>query len=1591
VSWLRDRFAPERKVIVVQGPDGAGKTTLLAQFVKAHSRQSFSFFVGADLWTSSSRQFLLEMCAQMSGVVGSKEKGVDDELSDNQLKQLFVTFYRRAAKGACRTKRPFYFVVDGLDWVTEGAGQESISDLLPTYPPDGIYLLTSSAVGQGFRFAHDPWRIQFFSPTETEVYLKDIGLGREEARRVYDACMGMPGYLAQIRREIQSGISIDEVLADLPKGFRELLEREWKRARIEEDRALDALAILAYSEMPLNVITLAQTMDDEEAVVRSCLTSAPMVQLESNGHAIRFVTDAHRQFVADKLRDRRGQAEATLIKYYERDPFNSLALVQLPILYKKTERYEALRHLVNAEYLTRTLRQERDLSLLRRNARLVADEAYKAEDWQTLSQYALISSILRTLSTRSVMETEIEALLALGDYPQSLEIAYKTVLPEDRLRLLAKVGSYLKQQGLPVPDEVLSDLEHMVAEIEPTGALREQVIEIAADLFYVHHQAAMELIEKVAGTDAEGKLLDVILAVLSVRMKGEADSTEVLRSRISDQSLRDFARASSPAVGELTPGQVLVEAGEISDTSGKLFLLRSWCNANRDNPASIKVIDRALEIITSSTDYSPSTRHLRQFAEPLIACKGDEVYRLVERLDLLKSTAIKRPAEELVRLELLLASVEAQACLDKATTRLYQTYLDLDDIPELDVRCYCLARILLSLPEIDPEDYGLRDEVEQQLIDEYQALLDGSADHLALTRRLLGALTNYKPEMAIGFANKLNTRERRDTAYREILRVYTDREPETINLSLIEEVLDRISESERRDWTLVRVLERFAKKDMFKRVPQARRFQDKISHISDPRNRSYAYARCLQMMASAGEAKAAEALFDKMVEAWSTIDQKWQQVHIGFDLVTIIAQSAPEFAEKLLESTRAERAITPLAEEVVAELYINTIKLAIRVFSDILKDQDYATDRDKLIEAIRHIPSCAVQSQLLADLALRHYLSGHQQDFEKLVKEGVLKTLEGCEDSESRAQTVVEIAPCLFQYERNLMKDEVSQLSPSRRDQALGQAVAYLLSGRPAADPIDLDSLNVQIEYPEARRACEVLEQMNGDSTTYYYLSCLVDTLVQQDPRSPEREKCILVEKNTLSIAKELKKIAEGRFPDPDNIRHKGYQIAAQASIARLRAAAAQRLPFRASEQWEKMAPSWPDIAQAAREIPNTADRALVMAWAGAEMYVSESNLACQLLEEAKECISKIPNIVDRADRLYHLAKAWNRADDRESAKVFLDEAMSILQAWNWDQTRDQVTGQILELAHSLDPEFAASLTSSVDNPTIEYGLRQDLATRDLQHQPDKIADREQDVEELQYILGQAAWRLLKSFCSGKGYAQQEKLIGKWAHLSVGADFDDTYRVMAWSIENSLARTERRQDPCLSDTYRGLLDSLQMIRLIGEALLSAEQRAKDMQRKNPALPTSLQIFPEGSHAEAVAFIREWLAENGGSYVKIYDPYFTAAELDILKFISPAIRVDILTSWKVQGMSAGDPAIEHRYRDAWNNISDQRPPETHIYISGIKSSGESPMHERYITTQGGGIQLGTSLSGLGRRDSYTRLLDADEVFCSTRSETKGGGN
>lgn len=1575
VKWLKDRLSVERKVIVIKGAEGSGKTTLIKEFIHSYPDQCFSFFMGADYWSASPNLFLHEMCDQMRTVLGEMPNS-DKSKSFTEINQDFMTLYREIGKQARRNNKSYYFVIDGLDLVKANNFEISIIQLLPYDPPNGVYLIASSKQDTIIPFKHEEFHIQNFSYPDTEHYLSDLNISQDQVKKIYDACDGMPGYLAELRSEVESGKCLDTLLQNLPIGFRNLLERKWdlfQRGSIE--KSIDLLAIIAFSNIKVDMSMVSQISGNSLNEVAEAIKENDFLIVDKTSQSIEFSSDAHKKFVSEKLINRRESIELRFIKYLETKPYDETSINYLPELYKKVNDYEALKNYITSEHIIRVLQTKHDLDVLYKNLKIVSDVAYHNHDWQNLSKYSILCSILKTLSTRRIGEGEIDALLSLGDVQNAINRADQAILPEDKLQLLAKICYGLKKKEIKPPDEITRKIEDLVLQVEPKLISQDRVIDIAADLFHVNPNAASELLRRV-GASVDGKMMDIVLAVLSIRLDDEPNSAVMLSSMISNNSIRDIAKVNSPIIGKLDPDEVIFEAKYTTDVSMKLYILRSWCNVNRKNPKALKVVEFALEIMTNSTEYSPSMRHLRQIAEPLLSCKTDEICSIIERIDILKNTAIVTPADEKVRLELLLASIETTNEIEGGITRIYQTYLDLDNIPDLDIRCYCRARFLISYPNIKPGDTVFIDEIRQAVENDFYTLTNNSAYQFDITKKIFRAITSVDPYLALAFAERLNTIGNRDKAYYEIMSVYLDYYYENINLTFLEEIINSLSEKEKRDWAIVILFRNLSEKNALNVFPENCRFIEDIKMFNDPCDQCYAYSYIATYYAATGQFEKLNISLDLLYKSWERIDKLWVKVEIGFNILSIIGERANNHSKDFYSQITKLKNETPLAEATIVEVYINTITLLIRTLPDILKSKDSFKYIKNLNDAISLIPSFSVQSFLFSKVSLYYFANEKKTEGESYVKEKVIKCLESISDIEEKNSTIVKIAPALYLYERTIFENEIMNLSLSKKELAIFRVIQYLLSKRSPDDPVDLENLSHEQDHSTIFQVLKLIKELHSDWVISRSIELVIDVICTRENSRDNHEIVIFIEKISLTIANQLKEMIDLQLPDKENISHNGYKLLCQGLLIRLRSAALRK-NARAKSDWYKIAPTAKELIQSVKGIDNLADKAFLMARIGAMVYFEDSNLGISSLELSKDYVLSINNQKDRTDRLTILAESWNKIHDSKSSLFFLKEAFNSAQLLNWDPSRDAVISKILEIAHSIDPEFASSLTSTIDNPISRDRYNKSLQIIELHNKPNELDVTGKTMEDVSELVGGGAYKLLESFCTGRGYAQSEKVVCDWLKNSKDSTYKDAFNVYSWAIENNLAMNKRVSLPQMESFFSYLLENLELIRQIGETLSSIKNSKFTYPLSMPYTKSDLEIFYMDKAMKDN--IERCLSEFDDVNVKIYDAYFSYQDLAILKYIKSSNSVYIFTLWKTQrGVKIGDREIEKLYKSKWSEISDQPPPTTNIYIVGIISNGDGPIHDRYILGGKKGISIGTSIGGTGNKDSGIHILKEDEI-------------
>lgn len=1569
---LTQRFSSETRIVLVKGVDGAGKTTLLFQFIEENPSDSFYFFVGKD-WTSNTTAFLRDICGQFQN-----ELGEDNNLDQSQYDELRDTFARLSsdiARLSRQRRRPYYLVVDGLENVKEEPGRESIIDLIQL-DSDGLFVLGSTNRDLLLHLPSFTEHLDYFTPADTKEYFADFEVTQVQLQDIYRISEGLPVYLDQLRREIEGGKPISSVLNNLPTAFHDLLDRDWK-TRSHSDEELNLLAMLAHAEMSFDEALLSAVTSIDESQIQQILDNTQFVEIQSITRYYRFVTDAHRSFVADKLKDRADYVNETLIYYYQQEIFSEESLERLPLLlHLRRNKYEVLKSLVNVNYLEKSLSITHDMSLLRRNTMLMIDAANRfsdEKDLPTVSKFSLISSLLKTFTEESADKFEVQALLAIGEHERSLGLAYQAPMLEDKLELLAVIGRELKHNNGSLLDNVVIELERMIADITPNVILRERAIDIATDLFVVHPQAALDLLEKVADTDGKYSI-DILLAVLALRLERDKQTIpDTLKSRIANEKLREFVTANSQSIANLTAENAVIEAENLEDVSGQIFLLRSWCNENRENPAAIKVIDKAIQIIQEapSEEYSPSMLHLRQFAEPLVQYEHNEISQTIEIFRDIKAAALQQPFEEALELELILLRLEGKNSKEKMQEQLLDLYLGLEQVKDLDVLCYCYVQILLNLTNLDPNDeIELGEEIKALLPEKFEQLLLGSADHYRVAERILRALTKYDHQLALKFAKQLNTSSRRDDAYADIMRIFVSKIDTLTDPSFLNDVLNLVSDRKHRNQILVGLLRTFAEKLDPHISPAVEIFVARLSEVDDPTDLAFGYCHAFHLMVKSGHITEAEICFDKMKNAWRQIELLPARIDVGFNLVIILSEQNGEKAREFYEIVSSDRKSHRLSNGTLVELYSNLLNLSIRSIVAFKGKADFQDRLAEIVENIEQIPSKTVRAGHYNDLSLRFYLHKLNQYSAIILEEKILPLIENSQTLVDRIEILRVVAPALFHAAWDHFNQAISELGDEKDDVIL-TVIVNLISKQSPADPISLEQNNFTVDNTIASEVCGLIELLHTDSVIHTAIKLLVEASIYDDRNSYNQkgESCHLSEVTALSIARRLAAIIENRLPDSKNIQHDGFKISCYALLARLRDVAK-----RAKLRWDEIVPDWNEIIRQAREIPNIPDRILVLSWIAGMLKNHDEPLARSLVEDAQNLVYIIPNVLDRSNSLTEVAQAWHNLDDKSASRYLLTQAMKIIEGLSWNETKDQVAAQILQAAHAVDPALASSLTSLIDNPLIQHRLQDRVFSKDLIREPHKL-DLNNDMIDYRPVIS-AAYEITRAMNSGTYHTLVDSSIMQWLTISSKLPFSMSYPVRLLEIQNYAGESQNYTPKFhLTEVYANLLDSLKLI-----GLISAELYPYDISNLSlTTIPKSLRTLPIESSEHFSDFITRWLDEaHNVEFLEIYDRKFSYHDLMLILQCAKLVPVKIFTSWNAQGLNTSDTSVLDLFRNSWYELSQEAPYDLQISLFESED-GLCPIESRlYFLNRRKGVEIIPNRNYLEKARVHIRELSADEA-------------
>lgn len=1576
-------------VIILEGLEGIGKTTFLANFARHRPHEVVSLFINsASRWAYHPDFVLFDLCNQFQWILERtplpEDKDVDELLLANQIRRLLSRIGRR---------RTLYIIVDGVDQIPEEDEKyrEAILARLP-FGLEGFKFILSGNYNVivdylGPKLKVKPYQLSEFTLGEAKRFLEDLDIEADTQEEIYRTFKGIPAKLASVKRIIKAGSNVN-LLLNHPNKIVDLFDIEWQEVGRLEEHQKDVLALLTFDRSRVHTVnSLGQMLNLSIDEVRAGLQDLTFVIIIQVTEEVRFISEAFRNYVANKLFDKERETTELVVEYLLQNQDDKEALLQLPALLEKVNRFEELiAHLEDPSHFENVLYTTRSLLNVQRQVEKGLHAANKVGRDSAILRFSLYRSAISELTAVSVWRSEIEARIALADYESALSLAESASLHEDRLQMLATVARAKVGQGLEPEEETIQSIKQLIDQIR-VAELGDKAFEIAADLMHIDPNTAIDFIERSSPNTEEQNGLDWTLVLLSMSFipfsnhnSRQTEAIERIRAKIEDPEAKSLFSAATSLLTRDYSAEGLIKEIETIEAGGsdhltrfKIRLLRSWVARNRERADAHIVTEYALNLMIRSSEYPLNASDYRAIATALpFTPELRKVKELVGKIDSQKSTIEHLgPSNEYVRLQILLAQAEARYNEGAAQDRLLATFYFIDDIPDLAIKTEAMAR-LNSAILMDEQahflnvDYDLKQATSDDLDKGSAELLQTTAEQYVVTHGLIVALARENPDKAFRIASSLNLEVRRDTALLSLVRAILKAPLSKINIPFINnQIFKAFSDHVLRDIAILETIvylrsqaDNITKSVLQETLPVV--YQSKTIGDAARRCNALCVAYTFLMEQEASDCiDIADKLLSDLLTAWNAIDIEWVKVDIGFKIARDLAKCAPDVATDYLERAEELNNQIPINSSSIANTYIYCLQLTIRAFSGLLKQRvDSKEDLEAVARLIDAIPSKGEKVKLWAELAQQLWLKDRISDCKAIVTERIRPAVQAIslDDNGYRNHIIATIAPAWYVGSQITALEAIDKLPPTNRDSALSNICRFLLTKTSIFDPYRATNQHAyKVNYDQIIDVCTLLEKLDNDSQIYSFISILTDTL-SANARSTAYS---FNRQQKVDIADRLEKIAS-RFPlSQRHIKHNGYKIAISALIAELR---------RNSRGFNAYDSHLNKLIEEARQIPNVADQALVLAMIAESLPSKNASKRHDLFQEALTLVEKIPAVADQVGRYADLA-ATAMYLETSLTESCLRAAMR-LSAKSEDVEAQEAQRRIIDLAYSFNEPLAEELTGLVnDDPGRETQLKRHLNGLTLKK---KIVNHEIQVPDLerfdhsQYAV--AAWQLLGALHANSISDTHPERLRPFLQVAAQMPLSEAYPILSYFIENTAQR------------YAGTNEAHSVLRMLFQSVLQVTgliintasptteklQRARQLTTTQPATENDI-IIEAGGRDDAITWLRNWFKDNVKNYLIICDAYFGPEELEVLQLLNsvqPDCQVQILTSRKHHPSTEG--SWETLYQNYWkqNISSDQDPPTTDIIIIGIESTKKSPIHDRWWITKNAGFRIGGSYKDLG---------------------------
>jgi hypothetical protein len=336
---------------------------------------------------------------------------------------------------------------------------------------------------------------------------------------------------------------------------------------------------------------------------------------------------------------------------------------------------------------------------------------------------------------------------------------------------------------------------------------------------------------------------------------------------------------------------------------------------------------------------------------------------------------------------------------------------------------------------------------------------------------------------------------------------------------------------------------------------------------------------------------------------------------------------------------------------------------------------------------------------------------------------------------------------------------------------------------------------------------------------------------------------------------------------------------------------------------------------------------------------------------------------------------------DVGAAKACIEQAFRLTIGANTDVSAQQRS--IIDVANRVSDEFARSLIALLDDDPVLV-RRKRLRSRTRMFEVLKKLPQELSDTTLAELTPHETVELCGLMLEGLHDGSVAFVSAGKAHLFMERveqlSLREAYPLLSWAVENAVVAhaTTPYGSTYMIEMFDAYADACELaIRVVSR---SAGYQAGVTEAVSASFEARGETIEPGQRERALQIIGEWLRSQRPDTLKVCDPYFSPADLEILKVvleIVPNCKVQILAGDKKQKDLQLQPPYDDAYEQEWRRISQHNPPQTDLVFAALVRNGDCPIHERWVLSRGKGLKLGSSFSGLGRNrvSEITALPDA----------------